>query len=142
MTPRRLVALFAVLLSALALSACGSDKKDDVRIESTSAINGYLWRASVETLSFMPMLDVDPQAGAIITDWFVNPDTPNERMKVSVFILGNQLRADTLKVAVVRQERNGSGIWTNQPVRAGTELQIEDTILARARQLRIDALNN
>lgn len=142
MTLRRLVTLFTFVLSALAVSACGSSKSDSMRIETSSAINSYLWRASIETLSFMPMLDVNAQAGAIITDWFVNPDTPDERMKVTVFILGRQLRADTLKVSVIRQEKNPSGTWINQPVRAGTELQIEDAILTRARQLRIDTLSN
>ncbi len=142
MTLSRLATLFTLVLSALVVSACGSSKSDSMRVESSSAVNSYLWRASVETLSFMPMLDVNAQAGAIITDWFINPDTPNERMKVTVFILGRQLRADTLKVSVVRQEQNASGIWTNQPVRAGTELQIEDAILSRARQLRIDTLSN
>ncbi|GEQ97534.1 hypothetical protein JCM17844_11710 [Iodidimonas gelatinilytica] len=113
-----------------------------MRIEPTeSGVNGYLWRASLDTLSFMPMIDVDARAGALISDWYVHPDTPDERMKVSVFILGSQLRADTLKVTVVRQLRNSTGIWTNQPLRAGTELKIEDAILARARQLRIDSLD-
>lgn len=142
MTLSRLATLFTLVLSALVVSACGSSKSDSMHVESSSAVNSYLWRASVETLSFMPMLDINAQAGAIITDWFINPDTPNERMKVTVFILGRQLRADTLKVSVVRQEQNASGIWTNQPVRAGTELQIEDAILSRARQLRIDTLSN
>lgn len=142
MTLSRLATLITLVLSALVVSACGSSKPDTTHIESSPSVNSFLWRASVETLSFMPMLDINAQAGAIITDWFVNPDTPNERMKVTVFILGRQLRADTLKVAVVRQERTASGIWTNQPVKAGTALQIEDAILTRARQLRIDSLSN
>ena len=145
MTIRLFLTIIGLAFSAASLSACGifGGDKEDVRIEPTSSgVNGYLWRAAVETLSFMPMVDVDPRAGALITDWYVHPDVPNERMKVSAFILGGQLRADTLKVSVVRQVRHVSSIWVNEPLRAGTELKIEDAILKRARELRIDSLGN
>jgi len=125
------------------LAACGSERKDPGEPEIPTegiTVNGYLWRASLETLSFMPLVDANPGAGALITDWYVNPDVPDERMKVSVFILGPKLRADVLRVVVVRQERNEAGIWVNQSVKASTQRQIEDAILARARQLRIDSL--
>lgn len=137
--------LAAAALGCL-LAACGSSgPKDPGEPEIPTegiTVNGYLWRAALETLSFMPLVDANPGAGALITDWYVNPDVPSERMKVSVFILGPKLRADVLRVVVVRQQRNETGIWVNQPVQASTQRQIEDAILASARQLRIDSLEN
>ena len=87
-------------------------------------------------MSALPIAQVDSAGGVIVTDWYINPDTSTERLKVTVFIVGKNLRADGVKVAVVRQERFGE-VWTNAAVRAGTALQIEDAILTRARQLRI-----
>lgn len=131
-------AVFAIL--TLLLAACGGG--DKVRLDTlSSGVNPYLWRAAIETLSFMPMLEVDPRAGAIITDWYANPEAPRERMKVSAFIMGSELRADTLRVSVVRQIRDERDIWLTAPVEAGTVLKIEDAILAKARQLRIDSMN-
>jgi len=143
-TVRRWMSI-GLLALAMALGGCGSDRKDpgepDIPTEGL-AVNSYLWRATLETLSFMPMVEANPRAGAVITDWYVNPDVPGERMKVSVFIMGTKLRADLLNVSVVRQERNESDVWVNQPVQASTQSKIEDAILAKARQLRIDSLDD
>ncbi len=140
----RFLAILLLFPALFAITACGSDGDDAAASDmsmSGLAVNGYLWRAALDTLSFMPMIDVDPRSGAIITDWYINPETPRERMKVAVFIIGRELRADALKVTVIREERNETGVWVNRPVRAGTQLQIEDAILTRARQLRIDSLD-
>ena len=140
----RFLAILLLFPAVFAITACGSDGDDAAASDismSGLAVNGYLWRAALDTLSFMPMIDVDPRSGAIITDWYINPETPRERMKVAVFIIGRELRADALKVTVIREERNANGVWVNRPVRAGTQLQIEDAILTRARQLRIDSLD-
>ena len=140
----RFLAILLFFPPLLAVTACGSKEDDAVASEmsmSGLAVNGYIWRAALDTLSFMPMIDVDPRSGAIITDWYINPETPRERMKVAVFIIGRELRADALKVTVIREELDEKGIWINRPVRAGTQLRIEDAILTRARQLRIDSLD-
>ena len=99
-------------------------------------VNGYLWRATLDTLNFMPVASADPFGGTFITDWHSNDATPNERFKVQVFILDNRLRADGIAVQVFRQVNNGSG-WTDASVSPDTTLQIENAILTRARQLRI-----
>lgn len=144
MTGRRLRHALTSVLALTFLAACGSSEKPDpgqpdIPTEGL-AVNGFLWRAAIETLSFMPMVSANPGAGALISDWYVNPSVEEERMKVSVFILSPRLRADALKVVVVRQQRNAQGIWVNQPIQAATPLEIEDAILTRARQLRIDTL--
>ena len=103
-------------------------------------VNSFLWRASLDTLSFMPLTSADPFGGVIITDWYSPPETPGERFKMTVYILDRQLRADGLKVAVFRQLRPGSGDWSDAAVAPETATELENAILTRARQLRIDTL--
>jgi hypothetical protein len=100
-------------------------------------VNGLLWRASLDTLSFMPLASADPFGGVIITDWYTAPETTNERFKATVYILDKRLRADGLKVAVFRQEKRADGGWVDTPVSAETSTKLENAILTRARQLRI-----
>jgi hypothetical protein len=102
-------------------------------------VNSYLWRASLDTLSFMPMISADPFGGVIISDWYEDASAAGERFKVTVYILDQRLRADGLKVAVFRQA-NKSGRWSDAPVKADTAIDLENAILTRARQLRIDSL--
>jgi hypothetical protein len=100
-------------------------------------VNSYLWRASLDTLSFMPLASADPFGGVIITDWYSPSETPDERFKVNVFILGRQLRADGLRAAVFRQKRNADGTWVDAPVESSTKTDLENAILMRARQMRL-----
>lgn len=99
------------------------------------AVNAYLWRASLDTLSFMPLASADPFSGVIITDWYSPPATPDRRFKVTAYVLGNTLAANNLKVSIFRQVRQGGG-WVNAQVDPATATGIEDRILARAAQLR------
>ena len=103
-------------------------------------VNSFLWRASLDTLSFMPLISADPFGGVIITDWFTPPESANERFKMTVYILSRSLRSDGLKVAVFRQIRDDSGEWIDGEVGVGTARRLEDGILARARELRIAGL--
>jgi len=102
-------------------------------------VNGFLWRASLDTMSFMPLSSADPFGGVIVTDWYVPPESPNERFKVQIYILDRQLRADGLRVSVFRQVRDAYGGWLAAPVKPETAAQLENAILTRARQLRIDS---
>jgi hypothetical protein len=98
-------------------------------------VNAYLWRASLDTLSFMPLLQTDSNGGVIVTDWYANPKNPGERVKVTVSILDQDLRADAVRVAASRQVLQGS-VWVDAPVEAATVQKLEDVILTRARDLR------
>jgi hypothetical protein len=100
-------------------------------------INSYLWRASLDTISFMPLSSADPFGGVIITDWYAPPEAPDERFKMNVYILGRELRADGLRVAVFRQNRTSDGRWSDVPVAVETGTNLENQILTRARQLRV-----
>jgi hypothetical protein len=99
-------------------------------------VNSYLWRATLETIDFMPLASADPFGGLIITDWYQPPSTPTERLKLQVLIRDTALRADGIKVSVFRQVREGEA-WVDSAVDEGTAGTIEDKILTRARQLRI-----
>lgn len=100
------------------------------------AVNSYLWRATLDTISFMPVTSADPFGGVILTDWYAPPETPNERFKLNVYVLGRALRADGIQVSVFRQVLDNTGIWRDATVEADAARKIEDSILTRARQLR------
>jgi len=100
-------------------------------------INSFLWRASLDTISFMPLSSADPFGGVIITDWYAPPEAPDERFKMNIYILGRELRADGLRVAVFRQNRTADGRWSDVPVATETGTNLENQILTRARQLRV-----
>jgi hypothetical protein len=104
---------------------------------ATIGVNGYLWRATLDVLAFMPMATADPWGGTVITDWYANPEKPDERFKVTVYILDTRLRADGLKVTVFKQVRDASGQWVEAATSDQTESDFENAILTRARQLRL-----
>jgi len=100
-------------------------------------VNSFLWRAALDTTSFLPIASADPFGGTIISDWYTPPDAPNERFKVNVYILGRQLRSDGVRAAVFRQARDPNGSWRDVNVGRETATQLENAILARARELRV-----
>ncbi len=113
-----------------------SNRRADEGTGGGVAVNSYLWRASLDTISFMPLSSADPFGGVIITDWYTPPETPTERFKMTVYILDRQLRADGVRVSVFKQRNDGAG-WADTPVGASTATDIENKILSRARELRI-----
>jgi len=102
-------------------------------------VNSYLWRATLDTISFMPVTSADPFGGVVITDWHASNESPNERFKMNVYILGRQLRADGVRVSVFRQVLQNQ-VWRDAKVPDGTSVKIEDAVLMRARQLRNQVL--
>lgn len=105
------------------------------------AINAFLWRAALDTISFMPIATADPYGGAIITDWYAPPETPDERFKVNVLVQGAALRSGGVKVSLFRQARDASGLWTDAAVENNTAVDLENVILLRARELQQDQAN-
>lgn len=103
-------------------------------------VNSFLWRATLDTISFMPINSADPFGGVILTDWRSQAEAPGERFKLNVYILGRALRADGVRVAVFRQEQDPTGLWRDAAVPRRTSTAIEDAILTRARQLRNETL--
>ncbi len=141
---RRLYTVFAIALITTT-AACGKKERPG-RIADLAAskvttigINAYLWRAALDTVSFMPIVQTDSNGGVIVTDWYVNPTSPGERMKLAVTILDQDLRADAVRVAASRQILTG-GQWADAPVQAATVQKLEDIILTKARDLRRSAV--
>lgn len=129
----------ALLIVAVAASGCTRNRTLPTRVApsqlTTIGVNAYLWRAAIDTVSFAPLLQANAQSGVIITDWYVNPRAPGERVKLTVSILDRDLRADALRVAASRQIFQ-NGVWVDAPVSAATVQKLEDIILTRARDLR------
>ncbi len=100
-------------------------------------VNAYLWRATLDTLSFMPMLTADHQSGTILTDWTVNPNDANERTKVDVYIVGKELRADALRITIHRETQQ-NGNWVAVGPRPNADQQLNSAIIVQARLLRRD----
>jgi hypothetical protein len=129
----------ALMVLALVSPGCSRNRNLPSQLApsqvTTLAINSYLWRASIDTVSFAPLLQANAQSGVIITDWYSNPKAPGERVKLTVAILDPDLRADALRVSAARQV-NQNGTWVDAPVTAATVQKLEDIILTRARDLR------
>lgn len=114
-------------------------RKDEESGSGTTGIgiNSYLWRASLDTLSFMPLASADPFGGVIITDWYEDPEIKGERFKINLLILSKNLRSDAIKVTVFKQA-NKSGSWRDTNVSEKVARDLENKILTRARELRIE----
>ena len=129
----------ALLVLAVATPGCSRNRNLPSQLApsqvTTLAINSYLWRAAIDTVSFAPLLQANAQSGVIITDWYANPKAPGERVKLTVSVLDPDLRADALRVSAARQV-NQNGTWVDAPVSAATVQKLEDIILTRARDLR------
>jgi len=124
--------------NALDIFNTGSDKKKSIG-RSGISVNSFLWRATLDTISFLPLSSADPFGGVVLTDWYAPPKAPKERYKVSVFILSRQLRANGIRVAVHRQKLDGN-VWRTSDVAEDTSVKLENQILMRARQLRVASL--
>jgi len=129
----------AAIVLALATAGCARNRTLPTKLApsrvTSIGVNSYLWRAAVDTVSFAPLLQANAQSGVIITDWYTNPKAPGERVKLTVSILDQDLRADALRVAASRQIVQNGG-WVDAPVTAATVQKLEDIILTRARDLR------
>ncbi len=140
------VLLLGLALASPGLAGCGVLRRGGGDGEAPRArgaggpvigVNSYLWRATLDTLAFMPLTSADPYGGVIITDWYANPEKPDERFKATVYILDTRLRADGLNVTVFKQVRDPGGAWIDAPLASQTDTDIENAILTKARQLRL-----
>ncbi len=145
-------AAVVLITSTLALGACSSNRPfgptvGDVFGAGSSpaagapqagiGVNAYLWRATLDTLSFMPLVSADPWGGVINYDWYSDPRKPDERFKATVFILDTRLRADALNVSVTKEVRGADGQWVAAPLSDQTETDLENAILTKARQFNL-----
>ena len=104
------------------------------------AVNTYLWRASLDTLSFMPLLSADPFGGVIITDWYSTSEKPKEKFKIVAYILDRSLRVDAIKIAVFKKIKNENGEWIDHKINKVLKNKVEDAILSKARKFKIQSI--
>ena len=155
---------FVIAASACLLAACASQGIDEMAAQPRSSsdsgfslwpfgssdpaadanqpqlgVNSFIWRATLDTLNFMPLASADPVGGVVISEWYSAPDNPNEHMKVTVYILDRRLRADAVKVSVFRQIRAAQG-WQDAQINPDTGVKLENAILTRARELRLASI--
>lgn len=121
------------------LVVTGSEK-DKESGKNPLGVNSFLWRATLDTLSFLPISAADPFGGTVLTDWYEAPEAPGERYKVNVIILDRQLRADSVKITTFRQLKDKAGNWKDAPSDPKLGRKLEDTVLTRARELRVKQL--
>jgi hypothetical protein len=122
------------------LILAGGDEKNDEG-NNPLGVNSFLWRATLDTLAFMPLASADPFGGVVLTDWYEDPKARGERFKVNALILDRQLRADSIKVRMFKQKQDKkTKQWSDQSVDDATNRKLEDAILTRARQLRVAQL--
>jgi hypothetical protein len=137
--PRLSTVAAALLIVGITISGCSRNRTVSTALApsriTTIGVNSYLWRAAIDTVSFAPLVQADSNGGVIVTDWYSDPRSPGERVKLTVSVLDQDLRADALRVAASRQI-NQNGTWVAAPVAAATVQKLEDIILTRARDLR------
>lgn len=117
-------------------------KSDDETTSYASGIgiNSYLWRATLDTISFMPLQSADPFGGVVITDWYQDPAAKGERFKINVVINSRSLRSDAVSVSVFKQTLNETGLWQDAGSNKEVANQLENKILTRAREFRVKNL--
>lgn len=116
-----------------------SDFVNNSTSESSMPVNAIAWRAALDIASLVPLADVDTFGGTIVTEWYSLADRPDERIKLTIFVVGRELRSDSISVRVHVQQRMADG-WGEAVRDQALARQIEDLILARARELRADSL--
>src|SRR3954466_2700354 len=109
----------AMLVLALVVPGCARNKAVPHGLAPSRmtaiGVNSYLWRAALDTVSFAPLLQANPNSGVIITDWYANPKVPTERVKLTVAVLDPDLRADAIRVSAAKQVYE-NGAWNDAPV--------------------------
>lgn len=117
----------------------GSGNGQATEANTNIGVNIYLWRAALESIAFMPITQADSNGGVIVTDWYSQPNQQDERVRANILILGKSLRAEALKVTLFRQQRVGNE-WKDVVVSLATTTALEDTILTKARALKVQTL--
>jgi len=116
-------------------SSSGGEKNQGNYASVSMNVNQYLWRASLETISFMPIASSDALGGTIITDWYSSNQNPKERCKLNIFIKGTELKTRNLKVTSFCQIFEDQ-IWINSKNNAQNDIKLENAILNNAKKLK------
>ena len=123
----------------LSIEEIGKDKTEQQTTVTSVGfpINPYLWRGSLDTISFMPLVSADPMAGIIITDWYTDQNNIKERCKLNIFIRGVELKTDNLKVNSFCQILNDNNNWIDKKISSENNIKIENAILNKSKKIRL-----
>ena len=116
----------------------GSKKDKSTNIATVGMpVNPYLWKGSLETIEFMPLLSANPLSGIIITDWYSISNDTKERCKLNIFIKGIELESNNLKVNTFCQKLSQNNNWIDQVVNIENNIKLENAILNKAKKIRL-----
>jgi hypothetical protein len=124
----------ATLWTVLGLVKEGQQREPGPRTGST--VSPIAWQAALDTLKFVKLSSEDPLTGMLVTNWYSPPEKPDERFRITVFVLSRELRSDTVAVTIDRQQLSPTGQWVPTTVSREVEDALETTILRRAGQLK------
>ncbi len=114
----------------------------DVGPHTGPTVSPVLWEAALDTFRFAGVTAQDSNTGLIVTKWYSPPGKPDERLRVSVFILSRALRSDSLTLTIDRQVRGPDGAWQATPVAQEVADGLDSAILQRARQIHAERYRN
>ncbi|MDC0458967.1 DUF3576 domain-containing protein [Alphaproteobacteria bacterium] len=126
------VSIFTGKPGGIKLSDLG---KEEYKSDSGLPVNALLWRAALDIASFVPLDDVDTFGGSIVTEWHQPKATPDQRLKLTMFVIGRELRSDAITVRAYIQNRLGTE-WVDAGRDETLGRKLEDLVLSRARELR------
>ena len=112
--------------------------KEKYKPDGGLPVNALLWRAALDIASFVPLDDVDTFGGSIVTEWHQPKATPDQRLKLTMFVIGRELRSDAITVRAYIQNRFGTE-WVDAGRDEALGRKLEDLVLNRARELRAAA---
>jgi uncharacterized protein DUF3576 len=124
------------ILTVLGLAKRESER--NIGPQTGNTVSPVLWEAARDALGFAGLASEDPMTGLLVTNWYSPPAKPNERLRISAFILSRALRSDSVSVTIDRQVRSPAGQWTDAPVSTDTVANLETEILLRARQIHAE----
>jgi len=118
----------------------GGDKKNSGSIDFSST--NVMWRATLRTLNFLPLVSADYSAGLIVTDWYSEQKLGKEQIKIQVSFLSNDLKSESIVVSSFKRICEPNGICTNSSVNESVNKEIKDSIITNARLLKIEETKN
>ena len=118
----------------------GGENKNETNQSLTASmpINIFLWRGALETIDFMPLSSADPVGGIIITDWYSTTGNEEERCKLNIFITGQNLKTENLKVTSFCQSFKNQ-IWVKKTTDKNNNIKIENAILNKAKKIKLQS---
>ena len=102
------------------------------------ASSNVLWRATLKSLDFLPLLNADYSGGIIIYDWYSQTNNPKEQIKISVQFLNNELRSDSIKITAHKKICETVERCSNSTLDQNFANSIKDSIITSARTLKIE----